>query len=255
MKKLAAFFLVLFILAIFSFGVVRYFANSSQQDNWFNANYRETFARSPFLRGIFHLRYDGDAKSDYFDVKKFPHLRIIVDRYEGCAVPLDVMTIVGSEIQRITGRSEAVQFVQNNTFTAMQGSYSKIDIRKLAQQMEKVHSHGDTAIAYLLCLNTYSDQPTNIGSTVNDDGMVVFFQTIKGISVEAPNNETPYLISTILHEFGHQLGLDHVQNDECIMATSAEVPGSSPADSVIIPSRYCPAELDTAAEIAKRFTS
>lgn len=243
MRKVVTVFLVLFIVIIFSFVVIRYFANASQQDNWFNNNWRAKLAVYPWLRTVFGLHWDGDARSDYLSSKQYTSLQIEVDRYDGCQLSDTVLAQVKSAIEQVVQKPAGVTVAQDSVLPLVMDSYDGAGIHAIVNMNQRYKTGGRQAVLYLLCLNKSSDRPSNIGLTEQADGLVVYWQTIEELTAGDDTSVDDYVISTILHEFGHQLGLNHINIPGCLMAETVE----SPARNIglqVTPTAYCPQELE-----------
>lgn len=84
--------------------------------------------------------------------------------------------------------------------------------------------------------------PTNAGQAINATTMLMFTQTISSLSERAHIRD---LIeqSTLMHEWGHLLGLDHINQEACIMNERVEVYGNRRFQGTNLPTAYCPEEL------------
>jgi len=243
MKKISIFILIVIIVASFLYVVIRYFANSDNTDNWFNNNYREGFAQNLFLRKILNLRWDGDGKSDYLLDEKYTSLYIEVDQYDDCNISEESMNGVQGEISRIINKPGGVSYkISDDTIALANDGYNSEGIRNLAQRYQNNATSDTQAVLYIMCLNRYEEQLSNIGQTVHEDGVVVFWDTIQKLASSSTEMIQTYISSTILHEFGHQLGLDHSNDTNCLMSESVESPGNAAGAIYLIPSHYCEEE-------------
>jgi len=239
------FILLLIIIIIISFGFVgiRYSANADEQDNWFNNEYRESFTQYKYLRDVLGLHWDGDAKADYLLNKKYTKLRIEVDRYDGCGISANAISSFVSVIEPIIDKPGEITITMNDTIPLGFESYDSEQIRALTDRYKGFSTRGDEAVLYILCLNKYSEAPSNIGLTVFEDGIILFWEAIAELVQNNQDIIDSYVISTLLHEFGHQLGVDHVENPQCIMAASVENP--APVNGAVsrAATEYCEEEL------------
>jgi predicted Zn-dependent protease len=249
MRKSITVLLFVFIALIFSYLIIRYFGNAEQKDNWFNNNFREKFVRYPVARDFFNLHWDGDARSDYLLSDEFTGLRIEIDHHDECVISQDVLDKFVSEVEQVIQKPGGVTITRSNEVPLAKDSYNREEIRAIASLYQNYSAKGDEAVLYVLCLNTYDEQPSNIGLTVHEDGIVIFSNAIKKITSNNPATFDSYLISTILHEFGHQLGLDHINSAHCIMAPYVESPGNAAGALQLVPTRYCSEELKAIEEI------
>lgn len=244
MKKLLILLLSIIIIVSFGFVGIRYSANADEQDNWFNDEYRESFSHYKYLRDVLGLHWDGDAKADYLLNRKYTKLRIEVDRYDECSISANAISSFVSVIEPIIDKPGEIKITMNDTIPLGFESYDSEQIRALTGRYKGFSTRGDEAVLYILCLNKYSETPSNIGLTVFEDGIVLFWETISELVQDNREMTDSYVISTLLHEFGHQLGVDHVENEQCIMAASVENPKL--VDGVVFraSTEYCEEELE-----------
>ncbi|MBU0598109.1 matrixin family metalloprotease [Patescibacteria group bacterium] len=243
MKKFITVLLLILIIVVFSYVVLRYFANSENQDNWFNDSWRSKFSRYPFLRTIIGLHWDGDALSDYLMPEKMDSLVIEFDRYENCDIDIDLQEQLVQEISRVIDKPGGITFKEDDYYILNQPSYSREEIRELAKIHQDYRSKAGVAVLYIMCMNKSADYPTNIGLTVHENGIVIFQEAIRELTKNNRATHDIYIVSTILHEFGHQLGLDHVEDRDCLMTERVESPGNALGALSLIPDSFCPIEV------------
>ena len=178
MRKLFIFLLFCLIAGLAVFCVCRYYANSSRQSNWFNEKYRAKLAKYPLIREMLGLHWDGDGRADYLLDDKFKIIRIELDRDDSCVIPEGAMKKVTDEIETVTGKPEGVEVVESDTLSLAKESYSASDLRAVAQAHKQYNSAGSTAALYILCANSSSEAPNRMGSTIFEDGIIIFSNQI-----------------------------------------------------------------------------
>lgn len=254
MKKLAVVVLIVFIIVIFGSIAIRYFANAPEQDNWFNRDYRAKLSRYPFLRTVYGLHWDGDAASDYVDGRTYTDMDIVFNRYDECAIPTGVMEAVRQEVENVVDKSGQVRAVDGGIYVLTQDSYDRTGLHAIASHYRQFHTSGHTAVLNVYCVNAYTEQPSNVGLTTNEDGVVVFYETLKRDVGDDTDALSTYFISTVLHEFGHQIGLSHGNDPTCLMAEMVEVSGDlDPRLASFTPVTFCPAEIEQIEKIRQSY--
>ncbi|MFA5051694.1 MAG: matrixin family metalloprotease [Patescibacteria group bacterium] len=250
MKKAVIGVLIFLIVVIFGSFSIRYFANAPEQDNWFNRDYRAKLSRYPLLRSMYGLHWDGDGAADYLMSARYPEMDIVINRFDECSISPAVTEQIQLEVERVVKKSGQVRIVDGSVFALTLDSYDRPGIRAIASKYHERHTAGQTAVLNVYCLNSYSEQPSNVGLTVNEDGVVVFFKTLQNDVGSLSDALETYLISTILHEFGHQLGLPHGTDQTCLMAETVEVAGElDPRFASFTPVSFCPEEIQRIEEI------
>ncbi|MFH1207584.1 MAG: hypothetical protein V1668_03175 [Patescibacteria group bacterium] len=250
MKKTFIVLLILFIIIVFGSLAIRYFANTAEPDNWFNRDYRARFSRYPALRFVYGLHWDGDAKADYLLPESYKNIKIVLNRYDECGIAASDLEPVRQEVGNIAKKSGQVTVEDGAIMTLTQDSYDRPGIRSIAKKFHSVRTAGETAVLNIYCLNVYGEQPTNVGLTVNEDGIVIFYKTLRQDAGSDAGVFNAYVTSTILHEFGHQIGLDHGQDPTCLMAETAEISSSLGSRfAVFAPITFCQQEVQRIEEI------
>lgn len=250
MRKLFVFLLLCIIAGLGVFCVFRYYANAPQQANWFNERYRAKLARYPFVRTVLNLRWDGDGRTDYLLSTNFKKIRIEYDRDDGCTIPTEALDAVTTAIEKATGKPNGVELIEGDMIPLAKDDYSASEIRSIAQTHQQFRSQGDVAALYLLCLNASSEESSHVGTTVFEDGIVIFWRQIQVLSEGQSGPSERYFVSTALHEFGHQLGLPHSDDPSCLMA-NIEATTETTRFWHLIPEAYCSSEL-TAIETTRQ---
>ncbi|MBU1149195.1 matrixin family metalloprotease [Patescibacteria group bacterium] len=239
--------LLLIILFCASFVVFRYYGNQIEA-NWFNDQVREYLTRYPLLRGIYALHWDGDAKSDYLSTNDYQKLIVEIDSIEACQKYFINNDSLINQISELVQKPEGVKIVVGDPLDDDEMVYldsNSMDraINGIKDRLQDNKSKDQHAVLYVLCLDYNRDAPTNIGLTYQDDTVLLFFDEIEKLTKENPDSLPIYLKTTLLHEFGHQLGLGHVDDNNCLMAETIENPGNSAAALKNIPQQFCQPSL------------
>ncbi|MEK7519023.1 MAG: matrixin family metalloprotease [Patescibacteria group bacterium] len=231
--------LLVVIIVAFSFSILRYQANNGQQDTWFNTHWRVRAAEHPLVRWVFGLHQAGDGKADYLypvRTEGFP-VRIFLD--PAVVIPNGSIDAALPEMVKLLG-SGGFDMGTPLQLTSTKDVYTNADFRSLAAQASKMDSIQTPIDIFILTKDSVS--ASQLGSTVREHGIVVFMGSIQELTSE-PNAQAALVTSTILHEFGHQVGLDHMDNPTCIMAAVVEQPTSTVWAPQTVPTHYCAEEL------------
>jgi predicted Zn-dependent protease len=169
-----------------------------------------------------------------------PILSLVIHAEPGRQLSDNVKKQLVQSLTKITNKPNGVQGVDGAVVSFATDAYSREQIRALANQEKFLQDINNSATLHIFLLSKFTDTPTNIGMTVREDGVVVFMDTITDLTKSNPASVDAYVLSTILHEFGHQLGLDHVESLNCIMQSTVESPVSGFFST---PTQYCPQEL------------
>lgn len=235
-RKAAFILLILFIISIFSFVILRSWSLGSE-DNFFNSRLRPRLSRSPFLRKILSLRYDGDARRDYLD-SGYERIELEIDAMEGEELPAEGVETVVRVIERVTGKPVEVRYSDNSIPYRI--GLTDDELKAIVdgnRRQSKNHAY-----LYLLLASSRDRQAENIGTTYGEDGIVIYMDALKSFVSRNPELLPEYFASTVLHEFGHQIGLGHNREAGCLMNPEVEGGLSGETRSEVVVD-FCESEL------------
>ena len=118
------------------------------------------------------------------------------------------------------------------------------NIRKLL--ISEMGTPSDLNIVYT---SSYSEKPSSIGLVIHRDTVYIFNDALKKLSEKSAVNNILEK-TTIMHEWGHLLGVDHILNDDCVMSEVVEV-YDNPSYGKSLPTKYCWEELEAIKIIKK----
>ncbi len=222
MKKLATVLLVILILlgaltSIFALGA------SGDEHNWFNTTWRPRFARVASLRSLFNLHDDGDAKSEYLGKQK-QYIAIIIKPYVDPWFSDGVWKEFSKKVTEITGKQ-----VELLTDTDIPTS--------------------NDAPVYIYLESVNEENALTLGKTYNENGIILYKQGLESFSNGTPETKEAYIMSTLLHEFGHQLGLVHNEEPGCLMNSHAETGGNAKLVTSEVITNFCAEEIEQISKI------
>lgn len=230
--------LLVIIVASFGYAGIRYQANRQDERTWFNQHWRSSFARHASLRWLFGLHRDGDNQRAYLAVQEPSTLTLVLVNDDRVVVPEDAVERAAAVIGETLGIPGRVAIVPGAVL-APTTSYSATQLRRLPRPTP---AGAQDPVLYLYALTSFTDAPSYVGSTVREDGIALFFTELDSLVHRSPATRTSLVVSTILHEFGHQIGVPHIDDSTCIMAPSVEQPGSALSALALVPTTYCPQE-------------
>jgi len=207
---------------------------------YFNEVFRYRFARYPAARSIFHLKDYGDDRADYLG-SKYGSILIEVHKMAGGELSQQVMDDLAQKIKNATGKSTSYAVYEDLPYQA------QVDDNTIAtffNSYARQNTAPNTAVVYLFVLSQEPDQPDLIGTTYQANGLVVFDSAIANFTANVPYTFSSYQLSTALHEFGHQLGLEHNDVPNCLMNAKAENAGTPRLSAADVVTDFCPLEVD-----------
>ncbi len=191
---------------------------SGSEDNWFNTAWRPRLAKVEGFRTIFNLHDDGDAKSEYLGTRT-EYIAVIRKPYVDPWFAESVWQQFSQKITEVTGKPV-----------------------QLLTSADSLPSHSAPLYIYLESMN--EENPLTLGKTYNERGIILYKQGLEEFSAAAPETKELYVMSTLLHEFGHQIGLVHNEKPDCLMNSHAETRGNAKLVAREIVTNFCAAELD-----------
>ena len=242
---------LLFILIVLSFAFVFLKMSSRGSEfSFFNQNLRYRFGEYQILRQLFGLRSDGDARLAYLG-QKHKKILIEVDQMVGLDKNLEItdslLQKLAEKIKNITGKETAFKYSNINI------PYSSVatleNLKKIEEEYRNQQETGETAVIYLLLAIQDGNDPDKLGSTLGEDGIILFQKTFKDSMLKTdarPDTYDNFILGTLLHEFGHQIGLPHNIYPDCLMNAYTEFSNQVKPDRII--SDFCGHEKG---EIAK----
>jgi predicted Zn-dependent protease len=240
--------LLLVIIASFSFMALK--LSAAQADSFFNRHLREGFAKHPLARSVFGLQFDGDAKYDYLGNRS--HKVVIeVDSMEGLSFDFEVLERFRQKTSEITGKPAVI--VVSDDLIPLALSSDDREISVIVKKHKDYKAAKRQAVVHLLLLNQYRQRPTLLGSTHNSESLVLFQSVLDEYALIKPSFKNIFAYTTLLHEFGHQLGLDHNDSAGCLMAEQAEEPVDWLGRTSDIADDFCGYELALIESIKNSF--
>ena len=99
----------------------------------------------------------------------------------------------------------------------------------------------------LVYTGSYSEKPTSVGLVNHRDTIFMFADALDGLTNKGYVRNVLEK-TTIMHEWGHLLGLEHINNQNCIMDEIVEVYDTQPVEKPL-PIKYCYEELHVMQEL------
>ena len=227
--------ILFFIFIIILIPVVIYiikFDNSSYS----GGRLKKSVIKKPALVEILNLNNPGDARYVYSDRSK-DDLSIITvsvnSKKSHDSVGEWMDEIIYETIGKAVLMNEPRDIIYPKKELLADGDLNEIRRRLFAQT---------NAELYLIYAGTYAESPSSVGVVVHRDTIFIFRDAIEALSERGYVRDVLEK-TTIMHEWGHLLGLDHFESEDCIMNEMVEVYDRFPLEKGI-PTEYCWEELD-----------
>jgi predicted Zn-dependent protease len=192
--------------------------------------FREQVIKYSALVKLLNLNEPGDAKFEYLD----PGTNLIYAYvyYSDAKPESEVELWVYDMVKITTGKDAKVEFVKLNQ--PKLDEYQISDLNDLRNSLKTKNS----PVVNIFYLSRFADGPTNIGLTIHKDTMFIFSDTLNDLT-ESKFTYKRLEQSTLMHEWGHLLGLLHSKSDNCVMSERVDVDNSYFLKGREIPTEYC----------------
>ena len=235
MKK---FFLIVFITlcAIFIYLKVESLGSPSSS---FNQTTRYQLGHYQLWRSILGLHSYGDARAWYLEGNQ--QIRLDVVEANGADFSSQALSGFVDEIKKYTGRGVQVYDYEkiNN------GVLSDQDIQTIVANDHNTNFFGQPEL-FVLYVQDYNHPDGEVAKTYQEYGIIVSHDQLMQVTKYFPDSLPEYEQSTLLHEFGHQLGLEHDTGNNCVMNAAVDHPILTNSFSGnYTPTDFCQSEVDS----------
>jgi hypothetical protein len=240
--SLKAFFLILLVIIFGAFIYLKVMVSGSPTSS-FNQTTRFTLASYPIMRTILGLHNVGDSRSDYLN----PGSPITIEWFKpeddnGEYLNQTLMDKFAAVVQNYTGRTTNIIYggdLDDGTIAISDLATYKL---KAAAQIPA------GAVLLVFFAEDYTPRPdSQLSTTYQDSGMVLSLSAHMSFFPDYGSNPDNYLLPSMLHEFGSQIGMkenSEAANDpSCIMNVDPGFGGKPlEASGLSEPQDFCPAE-------------
>lgn len=239
--RIKTFGLLILIVILGSF-VYLTSAVRGNENSHFNQTTRYKLGQYGWVRALFSLHKNGDAKMQYL----FGSGPIVLEIVQATGVelhPESIDSLARSSSQLI---NRTVQIF--NVDIIKSGQLTDADIWTVVKEKRRHYLPGQPNF-FVIVADDYVGGK-EIGKTFQEFGAVISYNRLKEVTSNYSALLEQYLGSIILHEFGHQLGLNHNDGSNCIMNAKIENPDVMGIfDSIYTPKEFCEFEINQIKEI------
>jgi len=198
-----------------------------------SAALRDEFSKNDFLQIAFQLDKLSDTKRDLL----IKDLDIIVIPTASFSLENSVTSNIAQKITDLTEKK--VNILTDKTFERQEiADLSKDNLGTISKDAAK--KAGSKNYLAVILFDKSKDAPTNVGIAEGGRTIAFFEGRIAELS-ETPSVLDDLRVSTVLHEYGHLIGLEHNNNEGCLMNEKVESPGNNWSSSM--PEDFCDFEL------------
>ena len=209
------------------------------QSNPINRHLRKNAINSIHTRKLLNLDQVGDAKSDYLSSDS-EEILVEVHFQNNYQPAPEIINWITETILVTTGKKANFIWSDKPTIPS-RNSHTQNQLYESAKKSRKHATSKNQAFLQVIYVSRFKDIPSYTGIVFSSDTLFVFVDAMEDLTKNLENYQSLEK-STIMHEFGHLLGLDHVPNPECIMSEFVEVPETWEKTSKL-PETFCPETL------------
>lgn len=209
----------LLVIVILVLGVFIYlkFQILGDPNTAFNQTTRYTLGHYAPVRSLLGMHSAGDAREWYLQGKATLSLEVV--QAKGTRLDDKALNNFANEIGNYLGREVVIydtEFIRN-------GKLSDADIETIAKGSRHHLLLGEPNM-FVVYAEDFDRTGNEVGKTFNEYGIVLSDKALQDLTARHPEALTQYQQSTMLHEFGHLVGLEHNDMANCIMNVSVESP-------------------------------
>jgi hypothetical protein len=205
-------------------------------DNPTNLALRPTILKIPYAQTLFRLNQPGDRRFAYAATQNSP-LIIEVDYAPNIVPEAKLQTWLESMVQE-TLKKPARVIIETTPQIPAQNDYTHQELYTHAKAAQNPQLKSPSYLQ-LVYVNRSQDTPTNSGVVLTSETMFLFQDAMYELSTQSHIRDR-LVESTIKHEWGHLLGLEHIDQEDCIMSETVEVYENRRFQATNIPTDYCP---------------
>lgn len=200
---------------------------------------KNIITRSNQMVSLFNLNEPGDAKFLYSDLK-YAELRVNLVTGGEYRTDIKVGNWIEEMIADTVMKKTNIEIVNELTIP-LKSSYTDSDLNDIR---EKIYGKvvGSEPVLNIVYLSKYAEKPTSVGLVIHRDTIFIFSERLDELTEKGYIGQILEK-TTIMHEWGHLLGLDHINEKGCIMNELVEVSEDYPSERDL-PRKYCREELD-----------
>lgn len=230
-------FVVLVVLVVVGFLVYQlYLADGSVP---FNKELRESFLKSSFTRSVLALNRPGDQRFIYLN-QDSNKLTVEVDIQAGIVPNHQYKMWLTQMIKDTTGKIADIRESYDSDILP-KPAFSYTELLSMAKKTRDPLLAAQPNYLHVLYLGESSNEPTNVGMVLTATDIFLFKQVVIQLS-DRESIRSKIERSTIMHEWGHLLGLEHVALENCIMNEKVEVYENKKFQGSNLPTDYCAEE-------------
>lgn len=215
-KALTLVFAVLALTYVFFLGQLK----NPESRGWVNRELRPCFLKSKIIRAMFFLDNPGDARYVYFSPKK-QEVLVEVDYQKGMFPDENIEIWLTSLIDQTSDKEARVKIGEEAAIGEAE-TFTDQELIRIEETSRDFDPENGEAYLHIIYISRSAEAGTNTGLTLKDQSLFIFREGIDRLT-DKPRVRSRIEESTLKHEFGHLLGLEHSEAADCVMNERVEV--------------------------------
>lgn len=243
-------FTLLFVIAVVSYVLLLQRFRIADPSNAINRQYRPLFVHSQILRKLFFLDRPGDNRFVYFSPQK-TKLAVEVDFQNHRDPNTEVVSWIKDLVFDTLWKDDVEVSVSKEDRIEDVEEFSDQQLVTLERKTRNLFPKRNESYLHIVYISQSSEVPTNTGLTLTGDTIFIFRDAMVSLS-ERSSIRALVEESTIRHEFGHLLGLEHVDRPDCVMSERVEVYAKKRFQFENIPMEFCEESKSSLRELREK---
>ena len=234
-------FTLLFVIVALAYVFLLRSFRLADPSNSVNQQYRPLFLQSSVARSLFFLNRPGDGRFEYFSPEKDTVL-VEIDYQVGRNPDERIEKWIANLVLETLRKDVEVVVTEQGEILDIEGLPDKA-LRSLARSTRNRVSGESRSYLHIVYISSSLDASSNTGLSLTANEIFIFKDRIYELSQKA-NVRSLIEQSTLKHEFGHLLGLEHVDSEDCVMSERVEVYEKRKYQFDAIPLDFCEESLE-----------
>ena len=194
---------------------------------------RNILIKYPKIVELINLNQPGDYRYYYKNLDN--PIEIFVAHTDGNVVNDNLKNWLTSMVDA-TLKQPTMVTVDPNPLPFGKNSVSLTDLNTM--RIEAISRSGKNTNLYIIYTSSYMPQPSIAGIVAHRDTIFIFKQNLESL-VSQPQQLNDIEQSTIMHEWGHLLGLEHNDLPNCLMSATSDIEINRLNNRNFFPTTYC----------------
>lgn len=221
-------------IGVIILGLLFIFLVKFNYNSLFGKDLRTIVLQFPTFVQLLNLNQPGDNRKAYLS-SKYPIITVNSYYLADSKPDSQMSSWIKDMISNTTGKTVTIETPRPLSF-GNQAAFTDADLKQVGKSLAKpLISPASLKLVYL---STYAVKPSYLGITLTRDTIFIFKKQLSSLE-ETPSVTARLEQSTLMHEWGHLLGLEHVPFSGCIMSADVETMDVRQLKEIDVPLTHC----------------